>query len=86
MAEMDPAEQARLEGWLSDVAAELGVTDLWHPQERDRLLEMVGKVAHGVSRPGAPLTAFLVGLAAGRHGGSAPSYVDQVVDLVARQG
>lgn len=26
---------------------------------------MVGKVAHGPSRPGAPLTAFLVGLSAG---------------------
>lgn len=84
MAELSPDEEARLVGWLDEVATELGVTDLWHPQERAQLLDMVGQVAHGLSRPGAPLTAFLVGLAAGRHGGSAPSYVDQVIDLVRR--
>jgi molybdopterin-guanine dinucleotide biosynthesis protein A len=62
--------------WVVDVCAELGldaagidVTDL---------LDLTRDVAHGVARPAAPLTAFLVGLAAGRDaaapasGGTAP--------------
>jgi len=77
----DPAGDAALDAWLVQVAEELGVADLWRPEEKAALLDMVGDVAHGVSRPGAPLTAFLVGLAAGRHGGSAPSYVEQVVTM-----
>jgi hypothetical protein len=30
------------------------------------VLDLTSDVAHGVSRPGAPVTAFLVGVAAGR--------------------
>lgn len=37
--------------------------------DRDLVLDMTRDVAHGVARPAAPLTAFLVGLAAGRDGG-----------------
>ena len=32
----------------------------------DLVLDLTSDVAHGVSRPGAPVTAFLVGVAAGR--------------------
>ncbi|MPZ67012.1 MAG: molybdopterin-guanine dinucleotide biosynthesis protein MobA [Pseudonocardiaceae bacterium] len=39
--------------------------------DRDLVLDMTRDVAHGVARPAAPLTAFLVGLAAGRDGGDA---------------
>lgn len=39
--------------------------------DRDLVLDMTRDVAHGVARPAAPLTAFLVGLAAGRNGGDA---------------
>ncbi|MQA15953.1 MAG: hypothetical protein GEV09_17935 [Pseudonocardiaceae bacterium] len=39
--------------------------------DRDLVLDMTRDVAHGVARPAAPLTAFLVGLAAGRDGGGA---------------
>jgi hypothetical protein len=31
------------------------------------VLDLARDVAHGVTRPAAPVTAFLLGLAAGRH-------------------
>lgn len=39
--------------------------------DRDLVLDMTKDVAHNVTRPAAPLAAFLVGLAAGKAGGSA---------------
>lgn len=55
-------------GGLGDaVGRELDLpTDL----DVDAVLDLARDVAHGVARPAAPLTAFLVGLAAGRDGGS----------------
>jgi hypothetical protein len=38
--------------------------------DRDLILDLTKDVAHGVTRPAAPVAAFLVGLAAGRAGGS----------------
>ena len=57
-----------LEDWTAAVVAELGLD----PQDvdRDLVLDLARDVAHGVARPAAPLTAFLVGLAAGRSGAS----------------
>ena len=52
--------------WLSALAAELdiaGRVDL--AAERDALLEMTRDVAHGVARPAAPLSSYLVGVAVG---------------------
>jgi len=51
--------------------------------DRDLLLDLTREVAHGVARPAAPLTAFLVGLAAGREGGGAPE-VHAACEVVAR--
>ena len=42
------------------------------------LLDVARDVAHNVMRPAAPLTTFLVGLAAGRAGGD----VEQVATVV----
>ncbi|GLW68695.1 hypothetical protein Kpho02_09940 [Kitasatospora phosalacinea] len=57
-----------LDDWMAAAAAELGV-------ELDvdvrGLLDMTRVVAHGVERPAAPLTAFLVGYAAAAGGGGA---------------
>jgi len=39
--------------------------------DRDLILDLTKDVAHNVARPAAPLSAFLVGLAAGRAGGDA---------------
>ncbi len=52
--------------WISAVCAELGV-ELADPHASTTLvLDLTADVAHGVARPAAPVTAFLVGLAAGR--------------------
>lgn len=51
--------------WLDRAARELGVDEsLIRPVVGD-LLDLTRDVAHGPSRPAAPLTAFLVGVAAG---------------------
>ncbi|RFC70364.1 molybdopterin-guanine dinucleotide biosynthesis protein MobA [Streptomyces sp. AcE210] len=52
--------------WIEDVKSELGV-DL--DVDVAELLDMTKVVAHGVARPAAPLTSFLVGYAAARAGG-----------------
>lgn len=39
--------------------------------DRDLILDMTKDVAHNVARPAAPLSAFIVGLAAGKAGGDA---------------
>ncbi|ONH30961.1 DUF6457 domain-containing protein [Pseudofrankia asymbiotica] len=45
------------------------------------LLDLTRDVAHGVARPAAPLTAFLVGLAAGRAGGGPADVSDAVATI-----
>ncbi|MFD7734201.1 DUF6457 domain-containing protein [Kitasatospora phosalacinea] len=57
-----------LDDWMAAAAAELGV-DL--AVDVRGLLDMTRVVAHGVERPAAPLTAFLVGYAAAAGGGGA---------------
>lgn len=54
-----------LDAWLRELCAELGLPDEL-VQQRDLLLDVAREAAHGVMRPAAPLTTFLVGFAAGR--------------------
>lgn len=65
---MTPSGTARsLSPWVTAVAQELGLEEaLRDPATVDLVLRLTADVAHGVSRPGAPVTAFLVGVAAGR--------------------
>ncbi|WP_305788638.1 DUF6457 domain-containing protein [Symbioplanes lichenis] len=53
-----------LDEWLGAAAAELGLA----PEDvrRDLILDVARDVAHNVVRPGAPVTAYLLGLAVGR--------------------
>jgi hypothetical protein len=44
--------------------------------EIDAVLELARDAAHGIERPAAPLTTFLVGYAAGLRGGSAVDIAD----------
>ncbi|WP_345025361.1 DUF6457 domain-containing protein, partial [Streptomyces sedi] len=54
-----------LEEWIAAVKAELGVElDV----DTKALLDAARDAAHGVTRPAAPLTTFLIGYAAGRTG------------------
>jgi molybdopterin-guanine dinucleotide biosynthesis protein A len=55
-----------LDEWISAVKDELGI-DL--DVDTGVLLDLARDAAHGVARPAAPLTTFLVGYAAGRAGG-----------------
>ncbi len=56
-----------LTDWLTAVALELGLEGaLETPGTTDMVLDLTADVAHSVSRPGAPVTAFLIGVAAGR--------------------
>lgn len=56
-----------LEEWVGAVCQELGIADLVAREEmQPRVLDLSRDVAHSVARPAAPLTAYLLGLAAGR--------------------
>jgi hypothetical protein len=54
-----------LDEWLAEACGALGLTAI-SDEERQTVLDLARDVAHGVVRPAAPLTAFLLGLAVGR--------------------
>jgi hypothetical protein len=61
----DPAPD--IQEWVGQVAGRLGL-DLAGVDQQElvtAVLDLTADIAHGVSRPAAPVTAFLVGLAAG---------------------
>ncbi|MEU7317258.1 DUF6457 domain-containing protein [Streptomyces sp. NPDC007083] len=69
-----------LDEWISAVKTELGIElDV----DTSALLALARDAAHGVARPAAPLTTFLVGYAAARAGGS-PQDVEQAAEAAAR--
>ncbi|MFI8850561.1 DUF6457 domain-containing protein [Streptomyces sp. NPDC053499] len=69
-----------LDEWISAVKAELGIElDV----DTAALLDLARDAAHGVARPAAPLTTFLVGYAAARAGGSAQD-VERAAEAAAR--
>lgn len=57
-----------LKEWIEAVCGELGLDPA--DVDRDLVLDLARDVAHGVARPGAPLTTFLLGLAVGRGTGA----------------
>jgi Domain of unknown function (DUF6457) len=64
---MSSSDAGALSEWVSAVARELGLEDAMESIGTvDLVLDLASDVAHGVSRPGAPVTTFLVGVAAGR--------------------
>ncbi|MDF4251785.1 DUF6457 domain-containing protein [Streptomyces sp. WMMB303] len=69
-----------LDEWISAVKTELGIElDV----DTSALLALARDAAHGVARPAAPLTTFLVGYAAARAGGS-PQDVARAAEAAAR--
>ncbi|MGV8965855.1 MAG: DUF6457 domain-containing protein [Cellulomonas sp.] len=58
-------KMAVMDRWLDEVCAELNLDKSILDTNTDALLGLIKSVAHGPSRPGAPMTAFLIGLAAG---------------------
>jgi hypothetical protein len=86
-----------LDRWLAELAAELGADAA--AVDRSLLLDVARDTAHAIARPAAPLSTFLVGLAAGLRGGGvdevrtaaaaaqrlAARYADQHADPAAEQ-
>jgi hypothetical protein len=64
-----------LDEWVKAVSDELGLG----PIEVKAVLDLARDVAHGVTRPAAPLTCLLVGLAA-----ESPEDLDAVIERVRR--
>jgi hypothetical protein len=65
-----------VEEWAPRIAAELGLeTEI----DVDAILAIAGDVAHAVERKAAPVSAFVIGLAAGIAGGT-PEAVAAAID------
>jgi Domain of unknown function (DUF6457) len=73
-----------LEEWTRLVAPTLGVDPALVAATQDDVLDMVRDVAHGVVRPAAPLTAYVVGLAVGRAGAQGEDVTAAVRDALAQ--
>jgi len=67
-----------LDAWLIAAASEVGIDPADVPVKT--VLDLARDVAHGVVRPGAPVTAYVLGLAVGR--GADPAEVaEKLSDL-----
>lgn len=73
-----------LHEWNGLVATALDVDPAVVAATQDDVLDMVRDVAHGVVRPAAPLTAYVVGLAAGRAAAQGVDVAAAVADALAR--
>jgi Domain of unknown function (DUF6457) len=75
-----------LTSWADQLVDALGI-DL--EVDADAILELARDAAHGIERPAAPLTTFLVGYAAGMRGGSVDDVadcIDVATDLIETEG
>lgn len=73
---------AAMQVWLEAVCAEIGLSPAVLPPVQKDLLHLISEVAHGPSRPGAPMTAFLVGMAAGGDPAKASADIAKLTRLV----
>ncbi|WP_214410908.1 DUF6457 domain-containing protein [Sphaerisporangium fuscum] len=69
--------------WTALVCKELGIDP--EKVDRDAVLDLTRDVAHGVARPAAPLTAYLLGLAQGA-GTAPPDAVERLSALAGNWG
>lgn len=65
-----PEEMLSAHAWLDQVADELGLPEDVARSSVKGVLDLTAAVAHNRSRPAAPVTAFLIGLAAGQAAGA----------------
>ncbi|GAA5152173.1 hypothetical protein GCM10023321_20440 [Pseudonocardia eucalypti] len=73
-----------METWIAEVCAELGIDLADQKATTAQVLDLTKDVAHGVARPAAPVTAFLVGLAAARTDDPDAAVADLCTRLAAR--
>lgn len=64
------SEGPNLDAWMAELCEALGLPASL-ASHRDLILDVARDAAHGVARPAAPLTTFLVGYAAGMAGDTA---------------
>lgn len=69
-----PPLPPKLDAWLAALCAELGVDP--GLVVRAALLDVARDVAHNVARPAAPLSTYVVGLAAAAGGGDEEAVLD----------
>ena len=65
----DSPERLTLEEWAAVLTVELGLSPDF-TVDIPLMLDLARDAAHGVTRPAAPVTTFLVGFAAGLAGGT----------------
>ncbi|MDT3767375.1 DUF6457 domain-containing protein [Gleimia hominis] len=78
----DPAVMAQMRKWLTMASKELDLDPQIIADVEKDLLRLTGFTAHNISRPGTPLTAFLVGLATNPQ--STPEAVEQIREMTLR--
>lgn len=61
----DPQVMEEMRSWLREASQAVGVPNQLMEEVEVPLLQLISQIAHGPSRPGAPLSAYLVGYAAG---------------------
>ncbi len=71
-----------LEEWTDVVCEALGLEAVEQTRAREVVLDLARDVAHGVARPAAPVTAFLLGLAVGRSGGAIDDVAARIRALI----
>ncbi len=79
---MTDDHEALLTAWVDELCAALDLEKA--PAAVDTVLDLAGRVAHGVVRPAAPLATFLTGYAAGlraRDDGGGPG-IDREIAIV----
>lgn len=75
-----PEQRQAAHEWLDFVAKEFDLPESLHRAVAKDLLDLTRRIAYERSRPAAPLTLFLVGVAAGRSISDAtPSNYEQAV-------
>jgi len=80
MSAASPLPPEALDEWLAALAEHLGLDANEVPVAA--LLDVARDVAHNVARPAAPLSTFLVGLAAARNGGTSADVQKACADAV----
>ena len=70
-------DPSTLDDWTAGLQAALGLEDA--SVDVAAVLDLARDAAHGVARPAAPLTAYVVGIAVGRG-----MPLDAALDVVAR--
>ena len=77
----DPQAMEAMREWLRAASSDLALPNQIIEEVEKPLLKLIAEIAHGPSRPGAPLSAYLVGYAAGT-GADPLDMIESLSDLV----